>query len=138
MTLDPAILPGLRPRMMSVAYRMLGSVTDAEDAVQDAFVRFHPAEALPSPEAFLIRRSTRACIGRVRGARRRKEYGGPRVPEPVHTRTGARDDALAESLTPSWRPAGRATCERSRRCSPRTWRSTPTAAGRSRRRGRSS
>jgi RNA polymerase sigma-70 factor (ECF subfamily) len=45
----------LRPRMMSVAYRMLGSVVDAEDAVQDAFVRDQTAGGVSSPEGFLIR-----------------------------------------------------------------------------------
>ena len=45
MNIDPAILLGLRSRMMSVAYRMLGSVTDAEDAVQDAFMRLQTAGA---------------------------------------------------------------------------------------------
>jgi RNA polymerase sigma-70 factor (ECF subfamily) len=99
MTIDPAILLGLRPRMMSVAYRMLGSVADAEDVVQDAFVRFQTAEGVTSPEGFLIRTTTRLCIDRLRAARRRKEYVGPWVPEPVATRDGARDSALAESLT---------------------------------------
>jgi RNA polymerase sigma-70 factor (ECF subfamily) len=98
MNIDPAILLGLRPRMMSVAYRMLGSVTDAEDAVQDAFVRLQAAEKVRSPEGFLIRTTTRLCIDRLRGARRRKEYVGPWVPEPVATKGGARDAALAESL----------------------------------------
>ena len=46
MNIDPAILLGFRPRMMFVAYRMLGSVTDAEDAVQDAFVRIQAADKL--------------------------------------------------------------------------------------------
>ena len=98
MNIDPSVLLGLRPRMMSVAYRMLGSVTDAEDAVQDAFVRLQTAEEVSSPEGFLIRATTRLCIDRLRAARRRKEYVGPWVPEPVDTRDGARDSALAESL----------------------------------------
>jgi DNA-directed RNA polymerase specialized sigma24 family protein len=83
--------------MMSVAYRMLGSVTDAEDAVQDAFVRFQTAEGVTSPEGYLIRTTTRLCIDRLRADRRRKEYEGPWVPEPVDTRTGAQNAALAES-----------------------------------------
>ena len=98
MNIDPAILLGFRPRMMSVAYRMLGSVADAEDAVQDAFVRLQAAEEVSSPEGFLIRTTTRLCIDRLRAVRRRKEYVGPWVPEPVDTRDGARDSALAESL----------------------------------------
>lgn len=99
MNVDPAILLGFRPRMMSVAYRMLGSVTDAEDAVQDAFVRLQTAGAVSSPEGFLIRTTTRLCIDRLRAERRRKEYVGPWVPEPVATGSGARDAALAESLS---------------------------------------
>ena len=49
----------LRARMMSVAYRMLGSVADAEDAVQDAFVRYQTAGGVVSTEGFLIKASTR-------------------------------------------------------------------------------
>ncbi len=98
MTVDPATLLRLRPRMMSVAYRMLGSVADAEDAVQDAFVHLQTAEDVVSPEGFLIRTTTRLCIDRLRAVRRRKEYVGPWVPEPVETKDGARDAALAESL----------------------------------------
>jgi len=86
----------LRPRMMSVAYRMLGSVVDAEDAVQDAFVRYQTAGGVSSPEGFLIRTTTRLCIDRLR-ARRRREYVGPWVPEPVET--SGRESGLAESLT---------------------------------------
>src|SRR5262245_43564 len=99
MNVDPAILLGLRPRMMSVAYRMLGSVTDAEDAVQDAFVRLQTAADVTSPEGFLIRTTTRLCIDRLRADRRRKEYVGPWVPEPVETKSGMHDVALTESLT---------------------------------------
>jgi RNA polymerase sigma-70 factor (ECF subfamily) len=82
--------------MMSVAYRMLGSVADAEDAVQDAFVRYQTAGGVSSPEGFLIRTTTRLCIDRLR-ARRRREYVGPWVPEPVAT--SGRESVLAESLT---------------------------------------
>jgi RNA polymerase sigma-70 factor, ECF subfamily len=99
MTVDPAILLGLRPRMMSVAYRMLGSVADAEDAVQDAFVRLQTAGDVTSPEGFLIRTTTRLCIDRLRAVRRRKEYVGPWVPEPVDTGAGSQNAAMAESLT---------------------------------------
>lgn len=99
MNTDPAILLALRPRMMSVAYRMLGSVADAEDAVQDAFVRFQSAEDVASPEGFLIRTTTRLCIDRLRADRRRREYIGPWVPEPIETKSGAHDGAMAESLT---------------------------------------
>ncbi|HEY7427254.1 MAG TPA: RNA polymerase sigma factor SigJ [Gemmataceae bacterium] len=86
----------LRPRMMSVAYRMLGSVADAEDAVQDAFVRYQTAGGVSSPEGFLIRTTTRLCIDRLR-ARRRREYVGPWVPEPVDT--SGRESVLSDSLT---------------------------------------
>jgi RNA polymerase sigma-70 factor, ECF subfamily len=99
MNTDPGILLGLRPRMMSVAYRMLGSVADAEDAVQDAFVRYQAAEDVAAPEGFLIRTTTRLCIDRLRADRRRKEYVGPWVPEPVDTRGAVPESALGESLT---------------------------------------
>src|SRR5580698_10260418 len=91
-----ADLDELRPRMMSVAYRMLGSVADAEDAVQDAFVRLQSAEHVTAPEGFLIRTTTRLCIDRLR-VRRRQTYIGPWVPEPVAT--SDRGSALSESLT---------------------------------------
>jgi RNA polymerase sigma-70 factor (ECF subfamily) len=52
----------LRPRMMSVAYRMLGGMADAEDAVQDAFVRYETAGGVSSPEGFLIRTTTRLRV----------------------------------------------------------------------------
>ncbi len=82
--------------MKSVAYRMLGSVADAEDAVQDASVRHQAAGGVSSPEGFLVRTTTRLCIDRLR-ARRRREYVGPWVPEPVET--SGRESALTDSLT---------------------------------------
>lgn len=87
-----------RPRMMSVAYRMLGSVVDAEDAVQDAFLRLQTAEHVTSLEGFLIRTTTRLCIDRLRAGRRRERYVGPWVPEPVCTRCESSNSNLAESL----------------------------------------
>jgi len=90
----------LRPRMMSVAYRMLGSVADAEDVVQDAFLRLQIADEVTSPEGFLVRTTTRRCIDHLRADRRRKaEYIGPWVPEPVDTKTGLENSTLAESLS---------------------------------------
>src|ERR1700760_3635074 len=89
----------LRPRMMSVAYRMLGSVADAEDAVQDAFLRLQAADEVKSPEGFLVKTTTRRCIDQLRACRRRKKYIGPWVPEPVDTRATTHSGTLADSLT---------------------------------------
>lgn len=92
-------LIALRPRMMSVAYRMLGTVVDAEDAVQDAYLRLQSTSEVTSPEGFLVRATTRRCIDQLRAGRRRKEYIGPWVPEPVDTKAPAPDPGLAESLS---------------------------------------
>jgi RNA polymerase sigma-70 factor (ECF subfamily) len=89
----------LRPRMMSVAYRMLGSVADAEDAVQDAFLRFQAADEVTSPEGFLVRTTTRRCIDQLRSCRHRKEYVGPWVPEPIDTKAETLSGPLADSLS---------------------------------------
>src|SRR5262249_23416731 len=61
MFIDPEMLSRLRHRMMSVAYRMLGTVADAEDGVPDAFVRFQEAGGVSSPKGFLVRTTTRLC-----------------------------------------------------------------------------
>lgn len=94
-----ATLSELRPRMMSVAYRMLGSVPDAEDAVQDAFLRLQAADAVTSPEGFLVKATTRRCIDQLRANRHRKHYIGPWVPEPIDTTRRTSDAELAESLS---------------------------------------
>jgi RNA polymerase sigma-70 factor (ECF subfamily) len=88
----------LRSRLMSIAYRMLGSVADAEDAVQDAYLRYQTVGGIASPEGFLVRTTTRICIDRLR-ERKRREYVGPWVPEPVAARFDAQNSLLAESLT---------------------------------------
>ena len=76
----------LRPKLMRVAYRMLGSVADAEDVVQEAFIRWMGADRsdVRVPEAFLRRAVTRLCLDQLKSARRRREtYLGPWLPEPV-------------------------------------------------------
>ncbi len=76
----------LRPKLMRVAYRMLGSVADAEDMVQEAFIRWMGAERreVREPEAFLRRTVTRLCLDQLKSAHRRREtYVGPWLPDPV-------------------------------------------------------
>ena len=76
----------LRPTLMRVAYRMLGSVADAEDVVQEAFIRWMRADRseVREPAAFLRRTVTRLCLDQLKSARRRREtYVGPWLPDPV-------------------------------------------------------
>jgi RNA polymerase sigma-70 factor (ECF subfamily) len=86
MSESAALFDALRPRLMRVAYRMLGSVTDAEDVVQDAWLRWQAADrgAVRVPEAFLHRVVTRLCLDQLKSARARREaYVGPWLPDPV-------------------------------------------------------
>jgi RNA polymerase sigma-70 factor (ECF subfamily) len=76
----------LRPKLMRVAYRMLGSVADAEDVIQEAFIRWMRIDRgeVREPEAFLRRTVTRLCLDHLKSARRKREtYIGPWLPEPV-------------------------------------------------------
>jgi RNA polymerase sigma-70 factor, ECF subfamily len=75
-----------RPRLFGIAYRMLSSRTDAEDVLQDAYLRWHrgASQELRSPEAWLVTTVTRLCIDRLRAARtEREQYVGPWLPEPL-------------------------------------------------------
>jgi RNA polymerase sigma-70 factor (ECF subfamily) len=104
-----------RPLLFSIAYRMLGSVMDAEDVVQEAFLRWQraPRAEVRSPKAYLSAVVTRLCIDQLRTARtRREEYVGPWLPEPLPTEpdTSAIDESLSmaflvllESLNPTER-----------------------------------
>ncbi|HET6877770.1 MAG TPA: RNA polymerase sigma-70 factor [Jatrophihabitans sp.] len=77
----------LRPLLFSIAYRMLGSVADAEDVVQESFLRYHASTAqVDSPKAYLSAVTTRLCIDHLRSARvRRESYVGEWLPEPLLT-----------------------------------------------------
>jgi RNA polymerase sigma-70 factor, ECF subfamily len=94
-----------RRRLFAVAYRMLGSASDAEDVVQDAWLRFSAARPgdLRSPAAYLTTIVTRLCLDRLKSARAaREEYVGPWLPEPVLTDDRVEPEqsvALAESVT---------------------------------------
>ena len=74
-----------RQRLKRLAYRMLGSVSEAEDAVQDAWIRWQRAGGgVADPAAWLVRTTTRLCIDRLRAAKaERAAYKGPWLPEPL-------------------------------------------------------
>ena len=77
-----------RPLMFSIAYRMLGSVTEAEDMLQNAYLRYRqtPAGSIASPKAFLSTVVTRLCLNQLQAARvQRESYLGPWLPEPLLT-----------------------------------------------------
>ena len=94
-----------RVLLFSIAYRMLGSATDAEDIVQEAFLRWLQAtgEEVRSPRAYLSTMVVRLCLDQLRSARAQREvYVGPWLPEPVLTaRSNEPDETsiLAESLS---------------------------------------
>ena len=88
-----------RPRLLGLAYRMLGDVDEAEDVVQEAFLRWHLAdqEAVRTPEAWLVTVVTRLAVDRLRRLKtERASYPGPWLPEPIRT-----DGPLAPSPMPS-------------------------------------
>ncbi|MGI8609289.1 MAG: RNA polymerase sigma factor SigJ [Candidatus Dormibacteria bacterium] len=99
MTAREQLLNELRPASFAIAYRMLGSVSEAEDVVQEALLRVHQAldagEQIASPRAFVVTVTTRLAINELRSARaRRVQYVGDWLPEPIFT--GGHDD-------PAWR-----------------------------------
>jgi RNA polymerase sigma-70 factor (TIGR02957 family) len=96
------LLAELRPRAFAIAYRMLGSVTEAEDVVQEALLRLHgvleSGERIEVPEAYLATIVTRLGINRLRSAQvRRESYVGEWLPEPVVT--GGPDDPAVHAET---------------------------------------
>jgi RNA polymerase sigma-70 factor (ECF subfamily) len=107
MTDSAELLDELRPVAFAIAYRMLGSVSEAEDVVQEALLRVHQAldagEQIASPRAFIATVTTRLAINELRSARARRErYVGDWLPEPIIT--DGRDDParqaeIADSLS---------------------------------------
>jgi RNA polymerase sigma-70 factor (TIGR02957 family) len=102
-----ALLAELRPGAFAIAYRMLGSVAEAEDVVQETLLRVHRAveegERIESPRAFAATVATRLAIDELRSARvRRERYVGDWLPEPLLTESSgdpAREAEMAESLS---------------------------------------
>ncbi len=85
-----------RPRLMALAYRLLGSRSDAEDVVQDAWLRWSGADpaAVRDPEAWLVTTTTRLGLDRLRAARReRVHYVGPWLAEPLEISLAAEPDS---------------------------------------------
>src|SRR5262245_65254236 len=94
-----------RRRLLGLAYRMLGSMADAEDAVQETYVRWHEAnrDNVSNPRAFLMTTTTRICLDMLKSARARREtYVGQWLPEPVLDTAALAPDIrteLAEDLS---------------------------------------
>jgi RNA polymerase sigma-70 factor (ECF subfamily) len=103
---DPALtFEPHRRRLRGLAYRMLGSIAEAEDAVQEAYLRWHSTDraAVSEPRAFLTTTTARICLDVLRSARAKREtYVGPWLPEPVVDADALAPDAtteLAEDLS---------------------------------------
>jgi RNA polymerase sigma-70 factor (TIGR02957 family) len=104
---ESELLDDLRPRAFAIAYRMLGSVSEAEDVVQEALLRVHSAieggEEISSPRAYAATITTRLAIDELRSARARREtYVGEWLPEPITERVEddpARHAEVADSLS---------------------------------------
>src|SRR5688572_16892533 len=99
-----AVFEAQRSRLWGVAYRMLGSRADADDMVQEAYLRWHEAliADVRTPQAWLVTTTTRLCIDRLRQLRaERKAYVGPWLPEPLVEEAPAADAAteLASDLS---------------------------------------
>jgi RNA polymerase sigma-70 factor (ECF subfamily) len=94
-----------RRRLLGLAYRMLGSMAEAEDAVQEAYLRWHDTnrDIVNEPRAFLMTTTTRICLDVLKSARmKREEYVGPWLPEPITDTASLAPDAqteLAEDLS---------------------------------------
>jgi RNA polymerase sigma-70 factor, ECF subfamily len=102
---DTEVFEQLRPRLFGVAYRMTGSVADADDICQDAWLRWRSTDTttIDNPEAYLVRVVTHQAIDHARALHRKREtYIGPYLPEPLITPTAdypLEVAELADSLT---------------------------------------
>ncbi|KZM51288.1 RNA polymerase sigma factor SigJ [Labrenzia sp. OB1] len=102
---DSGLFEAARPRLLGLAYRMLGSMADAEDAVQDTFVKWQSVEkaSIVNADAFLTAVCTNRCLDLLKSAhRKRVDYVGPWIPEPLHIEAEATPEGdldRAQSLT---------------------------------------
>jgi RNA polymerase sigma-70 factor (TIGR02957 family) len=101
---EDELLRELRPVAFGIAYRMLGSVAEAEDVVQEALLRLHGAlesgERIESPRAYVATVATRLAIDQLRSARvRRESYVGEWLPEPLVADDAASQAEMADSLS---------------------------------------
>jgi len=88
-----------RPQLFGVAYRMLGSAAEAEDMVQETFLRWHaqPADSIREPRAWLVKTITRLCLDVMKSARhQREEYTGVWLPEPLVEEMAPAPDSMVE------------------------------------------
>ena len=101
--LEEDVFEAARPRLLGLAYRMVGTMADAEDVVQEAWLRWNGADqgSIERPDAWLTTVTARLAIDRIRAtSRRREEYVGPWLPEPVVVDAGPEAVAeVADSLT---------------------------------------
>ena len=98
--LESSSVSALRPRLVRLAYRMLGSVAEAEDVVQEALIRYQRVDAdVDHPEAFLLRTVSRLALDALKSARRQREtYVGPWLPEPIFDAQEAISDDVTLGL----------------------------------------
>jgi RNA polymerase sigma-70 factor (ECF subfamily) len=94
-----AVFEAQRPRLLRLAYRMLGSLSEAEDVIQDAWPRWAAVNGgVDVPAAYLTRIVSRLCLDQLRSARaRREEYVGPWLPDPLMQQAG--EEAIADDVT---------------------------------------
>lgn len=88
-----------RNLLFAIAYRMLGLVMDAEDMVQESFLKWHEvcADSIASPKGYLTTMITRLCIDHLRSARvQREEYIGPWLPSPIFTDTATPEETVEQ------------------------------------------
>jgi RNA polymerase sigma-70 factor, ECF subfamily len=105
MTVSAELFETHRDYLTGLAYRMLGAFSDAQDVVQDAYLRWHGLDSseIENPRGYLAKVVTRLCIDRLRSARTRREaYVGPWLPEPLIDASGLElrpSDDLAEDIS---------------------------------------
>lgn len=98
---DAGAFATFRPLLFTIAYEILGCAADAEDVLQDSYLRWREATEVTHPRAYLVQIVTRQAINHLRTVRRRREdYVGTWLPEPIRTAPGAEHDVvLAESVS---------------------------------------